>query len=722
MKGRHLVSRRDRRPPGAARSLCLHERVALFGGSATVPELRRRGLQAALLQARMRYAHGAAALGDNRRRAGQRFRAQRIPHRLLMHEGAVGPGTRSPPCEQFKLSADNAVYMTRDMSISAFTRVSRLLVLLCLFFPGTIRAQPTGRIQGDVVDAVTGAPVARARVSVMASVDRSPHSLETSTDAEGRFDLSSLPAGDYLLFATKFGYLPGSTIRRGPTLRASENTRIHVTDGQPQRVRMALQPASLLLGRVLTADGEPVEGARVTLWRAASGGAKAHPVDNVMSETNDAGEFRLSRIEAGSYFLLVHSSSYTARRDGTTRVPTYYPAATSVADAVPIEVAQGATVTGLEIVVQDVKTATITGIVLDPRGIPLRSGDVKVAAERDGTRVPISLSGNARGDIQSDGTFQITLPPGDYWLSASTPESGGIGSISVGPEGVGKPMPTPEEMVAIMVQVQREELSRRASVSRLVSVGVEGLSEVTLQLQHEPPVMVSGRFVFEGRAPDPMSRLIASVDLLVAKGDEWSETRSRSLPQPNGAFEIAASPGTCLPRVITPAGWALKAIQADGVDITQRTLTLEAGRPVRDLRVIFTDQRNALSFQVVDPRGASTTEYVAIVFPTEERLWPAKANLRLYVPSATNAPRQRTPLDNLPEGLDMGLGARGDYSKPLGGLPPGDYYAIAIDDGTWDEVTDPAVLRRLAEKATRFQIREGESRFLELTRAVRAAF
>ncbi len=43
--------------PGAAGSLCLHEGVALFSGAATVPEMRRRGLQGALLQERMRYAH-----------------------------------------------------------------------------------------------------------------------------------------------------------------------------------------------------------------------------------------------------------------------------------------------------------------------------------------------------------------------------------------------------------------------------------------------------------------------------------------------------------------------------------------------------------------------------------------------------------------------------------------------------------------------------------------
>jgi GNAT superfamily N-acetyltransferase len=42
--------------PGAAGALCIHEGIALFAGSATVPELRRRGLQAALLEERMRYA------------------------------------------------------------------------------------------------------------------------------------------------------------------------------------------------------------------------------------------------------------------------------------------------------------------------------------------------------------------------------------------------------------------------------------------------------------------------------------------------------------------------------------------------------------------------------------------------------------------------------------------------------------------------------------------
>jgi GNAT superfamily N-acetyltransferase len=64
--------------PGAAGSLSIHDGVALFAGAATVPEMRRRGLQSALLQERMRYAfqHGcdlammvAEAGGESQRNA-----------------------------------------------------------------------------------------------------------------------------------------------------------------------------------------------------------------------------------------------------------------------------------------------------------------------------------------------------------------------------------------------------------------------------------------------------------------------------------------------------------------------------------------------------------------------------------------------------------------------------------------------------------------------------
>jgi GNAT superfamily N-acetyltransferase len=85
--------------PGAAGVLCLHEGVALFGGAATVPEMRRRGLQAALLRERMRYAFErgcdlammVAAAGSqsqrNAERAGFRIAYTRIKWQLARATG-----------------------------------------------------------------------------------------------------------------------------------------------------------------------------------------------------------------------------------------------------------------------------------------------------------------------------------------------------------------------------------------------------------------------------------------------------------------------------------------------------------------------------------------------------------------------------------------------------------------------------------------------------------
>jgi len=80
--------------PGAAGALNIHDGVALFAGASTVPEMRRRGLQSALLQARMRYAseHGcdlammvAEAGGESQRNAerqGFRIAYTRVKWRL----------------------------------------------------------------------------------------------------------------------------------------------------------------------------------------------------------------------------------------------------------------------------------------------------------------------------------------------------------------------------------------------------------------------------------------------------------------------------------------------------------------------------------------------------------------------------------------------------------------------------------------------------------------
>jgi GNAT superfamily N-acetyltransferase len=84
--------------PGAAGALCIEEGVALFGGAATIPEMRRRGLQAALLKERMRYAFErgcdlammAAEAGSNSQRNAERkgFRIAYTRTKWRLHRGS----------------------------------------------------------------------------------------------------------------------------------------------------------------------------------------------------------------------------------------------------------------------------------------------------------------------------------------------------------------------------------------------------------------------------------------------------------------------------------------------------------------------------------------------------------------------------------------------------------------------------------------------------------
>ena len=62
--------------PGAAGALCIHEGVALFAGAATVPELRRRGLQGALLETHALRLRPWLRSGDDGGCSGRRVAAQ----------------------------------------------------------------------------------------------------------------------------------------------------------------------------------------------------------------------------------------------------------------------------------------------------------------------------------------------------------------------------------------------------------------------------------------------------------------------------------------------------------------------------------------------------------------------------------------------------------------------------------------------------------------------
>ncbi len=79
----------------------------------------------------------------------------------------------------------------------------RLLPLfICLVIVARADAQTTGSIVGSVVDVASGQPLAGVDVTL----DRLPQ--RTTTDAQGRFVLGSVPAGERVLRINFIGYQP----------------------------------------------------------------------------------------------------------------------------------------------------------------------------------------------------------------------------------------------------------------------------------------------------------------------------------------------------------------------------------------------------------------------------------------------------------------------------------------------------------------------------------
>src|SRR5207247_9064840 len=98
-------------------------------------------------------------------------------------------------------------------------------------------------------------------------------------------------------------------------------------DGQVLDGAMSLFHGGAISGRVVDSHGEPVELANVQVMRVPrSGGGR--PAMRSGGVTNDLGEFRVPRLEAGKYLLLVQPRRGVQEAGAPTEaLPTFLPGA-----------------------------------------------------------------------------------------------------------------------------------------------------------------------------------------------------------------------------------------------------------------------------------------------------------------------------------------------------------------------------------------------------------
>lgn len=278
-----------------------------------------------------------------------------------------------------------------------------------------------GLITGTVTDASNNAPLANIRVVATRQYTSSSYGT-AYTDANGVYTLC-IPAGDYILHAqsNEPPYLHGTiTYDNLPGLPWSgdnwDNATILTIAGESttEDINFALPPRGVITGTAL-ASGEntPLGGCTVHIFDH-----QGYPVSNTFVEYE--GQYALGELVAGEYYAVLVPSEGACFSpqlfedllyegpDFNTTPPPY----TEVLNGTPIQVTAGEATTDIDFL-PDVSPPSVAGsVTAQDTGDPLYYCVIMFEPTTDDSDDSFSAYPD------SDGQFELCMPPGDYYTLA----------------------------------------------------------------------------------------------------------------------------------------------------------------------------------------------------------------------------------------------------------------------------------------------------------------
>ncbi len=506
----------------------------------------------------------------------------------------------------------------------------------------------------------------------------------TSTDAQGRFSFTALPADRFTVGASKTPYLGAVAGARRP---ARPGTPIAVAAGQKVAdVSIRLPMGAAISGTITDERGEPASQSPVTLqqWRM-QGDERALVGVGVTVTTDDRGRYRIFGLTPGEYVVAAYKTGLPgfARSLSVTQVdaalqgnvppadagpsppplryaPSYFPGTTRVADAVPIVLTSGEDRGGVDIRIAAVPVARLEGVVTRADGQPVGGASVIVL----GMSVVSTAQAIRTGP---DGRFTApNLTPGEYRLisNGQGPNAGQVAN-----------------------QV----------------VEIAGADVTGVQLSMRPTFSIDGRIVFDAKGPAPAAagRRISMRMLGATLGGRTAPNSSAT--NESGAFSITSmTPGRFVfggPLTAGPSaetiGWSLASAVLDGIDVTDRVVDVSSDAPPKHLVLTYTDRFQELTGRLQSQSGAPVSDYTIVVFPEDRGYWIS--NTRRI---ATARP---------------GTDGRFTLSGPgPTTLPPGKYLIAAVTDLARDEQFDPAFLTQLVPASVAITLGSGDKKVQDL--------
>lgn len=559
-------------------------------------------------------------------------------------------------------------------------------------------AAGTASIAGTVfVAGQTKQPARRVRVT-LTNVARSSPGQTTTTDDSGAFAFRGLPAGRFELQAFKNAYLRASY---GASRPERVGTPVVVKDGEAvANLVMTIARGGVITGAVHDTRGRPVPGVTVRVvklgYNAVTGertlGAPSAGSANV---TDDRGEYRAFGLPPGGYLVLVAPSQSSGRgNDGIRQLtrdevqqalqaarsgappprptapatssaglvnyaPVFHPGATDVRAAATIALGLSEERTGVDIAMQLVPTATVSGAITSTAGALPQLLSVRLVPA--GAQTEMLAGAGLRGlsaSVTADGKYVFSgVPPGAYTARVGTGYGRGAASNQ------------PTQWAAADVQVSGQDL------------------DVPLTLQ--PGVAVNGRVVFEGSQPTAAELQTLSFALMPPGSGGTALSGGGGRVDGAGRFTFAGVTPDTYQFVTTwtaPGAsekWAIKASAANGREAFEAPLRVNPNETL-DWTLTFTDKPAGLTGVLQDSSGRAATDYYILVFSSNRQHWtPGSRRVRMTRPAT-------------------------DGSYSVKGLPPGEYLLAAPMDLETGEWNDPTLLEQLVPSSVKITLRDGE--------------
>jgi protocatechuate 3,4-dioxygenase beta subunit len=287
--------------------------------------------------------------------------------------------------------------------------------------PFDSKEEPKASLQGCVVKDPGGEPVKKAIVELIAENQEEGGNFSATSGAEGQFRIEGISPGRYRVFVERTGFLEVDARHR-----RSPGSSLSLQAGQELKdLVLRLQPAAVILGRVLDEDGDPVPDAQVTASQRRHSSSRFRLDPAGAAQTNDLGEYRIGGLAAGKYYVSANPpvnfqtvvpeqkkpEEQGSRAAEMSYVSTYYPGTSDRAQAGTIELHPGDE-TPVNISLLRIRAAhvrgSVAGLLPGTKGlVVLRSSD--------------SSTVFSAAEVDKDGKFDIPhVAPGHYMVLANS--------------------------------------------------------------------------------------------------------------------------------------------------------------------------------------------------------------------------------------------------------------------------------------------------------------